>query len=54
MNIQYQNLFSNLSIKYYLFSISFLSNWIGFKHRHPSLYPEDKFISIIVILTITK
>ncbi len=53
MNIESQSFFNNLGIIYSLFSISFLINWIRFKHRHPSLYPEDKFISLIVILLIT-
>ena len=53
MNIQSQNLFNNLGIIYSLFSILFLINWIRFKHRRPSLYPEDKFLSFIVILMIT-
>ncbi len=53
MNIPSQSLLNNLGIIYSLFSISFLINWIRFKRRYPSLYPEDKFISFIVILMIT-
>lgn len=53
MNIQSQSVFCNFSIIYSLFSISFLINWIRFKSRRPSLYPEDKFISFIVIFLIT-
>lgn len=53
MNIEIQGTFNYLSIIYTLFSISFLINWIRFKSRHPSLYPEDKFISFIIILIIT-
>lgn len=52
MNIQSQNILSNLSIVYSLVSISFLINWFRFKHRRPSLYPEDKFISFIIIVII--
>lgn len=53
MNIQHQSVFYNFSIIYSLFSISFLINWIRFKYRRPSLYPEDKFISFIIILIIS-
>ncbi|AFY58409.1 hypothetical protein Riv7116_6052 [Rivularia sp. PCC 7116] len=53
MNIEIQGAFNHLSIIYTIFSISFLINWIRFKSRHPSLYPEDKFISFIIILIIT-
>lgn len=53
MNIEIQSKFNHLSIIYTLFSISFLINWIRFKYRHPSLYPEDKFISFIIILMIS-
>ncbi|MEM7581581.1 MAG: hypothetical protein AAF316_17440, partial [Cyanobacteria bacterium P01_A01_bin.80] len=45
--------FKILIIIYSLFSVSFLINWIRFKSRNPSLYPEDKLISFIVILLIT-
>ena len=53
MNIHNHSVFYNFIIIYSLFSISFLINWIRFKYRRPSLYPEDKFISFIVILMIT-
>lgn len=53
MSIQHQSVFYHFSIVYSLFSISFLINWIRFKSRRPSLYPEDKFISFMVILMIT-
>ncbi len=53
MNLQNQSVFYNFFVIYSLFSISFLINWIRFKYRRPSLYPEDKFISFIVILMIT-
>ena len=53
MIIENQSAFNNIIIIYSLFSISFVINWIRFKCRYPSLYPEDKFISFIVILAIT-
>ena len=53
MNIESLGAFKISIIIYSLFSISFLVNWIRFKYRYPSIYPEDKFISLIVILFIT-
>ena len=53
MNIESLGAFKILIIIYSLFSVSFLINWIRFKSRNPSLYPEDKLISFIVILLIT-
>lgn len=53
MNIESLGAFNILIIIYSLFSISFLINWIRFKFFNPSVYPEDKFISFIVILAIT-
>lgn len=53
MNIESLGAFNILIIIYSLFSISFLINWIRFKSFNPSVYPEDKFISLIVILSIT-
>lgn len=53
MNMEIQSASHNLIIIYSLFSISFLINWLIFQKRHPNLYPEDKFISCIVILIIT-
>ena len=53
MNIESLGAFKISIIIYSLFSISFLVNWIRFKYRYPSIYPEDKFMSLIVILFIT-
>ncbi|BAY87475.1 hypothetical protein NIES267_69970 [Calothrix parasitica NIES-267] len=53
MNIESVGAFKILIIIYSLFSISFLINWIRFKLFNPSLYPEDKFIYLIVMLFIT-
>ena len=53
MNLESLGAFKVLIIIYSLFSISFLINWIRFKLFNPSLYPEDKFISLIVMLSIT-
>lgn len=53
MNIESLGAFKMLIIIYSLFSISFLINWIRFKCFNPSVYPEDKLISFIVMLFIT-
>jgi len=53
MSIESLGAFKILIIIYSLFSTSFLINWIRFKYRYPSAYPEDRLISLIVILIIT-
>jgi hypothetical protein len=44
---------NHLLIIYPLFSISFFINWLIFQKRNPSLNPEEKFLSVIIILIIT-
>lgn len=53
MKIEIQSASHHLIIIYSLFSISFLINWLIFQKRQPNLYPEDKFLSCIIILMIT-
>ncbi|MBH8551250.1 hypothetical protein I8751_02400 [Nostocaceae cyanobacterium CENA357] len=42
-----------LVIGYVLMSCYFFSNWLRFSLRHPSSFPEEKFLSFVMFLITT-
>ena len=44
---------SPLIVTYLVVSFYFFINWLTFSLRHPSSYPEDKFLSFLMFLLTT-
>ncbi len=52
-NVQVGIISNYLVIIYVIFSIFFLINWLRFQKRYPSLYPEEKFLALVIIIIIS-
>ncbi len=41
----------NLTIAYLLMTCYFLTNWLIFSLHHPTSAPENKFLSVVILVT---